>query len=184
MAGFFDDIYLKGEWANSMLEKAFVGMANAFISQVQRMISQWLAFQAIKTAFSLIPGGGALFDTMMNLHSGGTVTNFGNGRVTKAATGADFIVPSGYPNDSYPLLVESGERVQVTPAYQTTVSNDAVVSELKSVRTAIYAMNQTLMVKDFKPIVINNVENAQAKVLRDRSIENKLSKKGFDLDGV
>lgn len=30
--------------------------------------------------------------------------------------GADFIVPPGFRNDSYPMLVESGERVQVTPA--------------------------------------------------------------------
>lgn len=34
------------------------------------------------------------------------------------AAGADFIVPPGFPNDSYPLRVESGERVQVTPAGQ------------------------------------------------------------------
>ena len=33
-----------------------------------------------------------------------------------AAGGADFVVPPGYPHDSYPLRVESGERVQITPA--------------------------------------------------------------------
>lgn len=31
------------------------------------------------------------------------------------ASGADFVVPPGYPNDSFPMMVESGERVQVTP---------------------------------------------------------------------
>jgi hypothetical protein len=35
--------------------------------------------------------------------------------VTKGATGADFIVPAGYSNDSYPMLVQSGEHVTVTP---------------------------------------------------------------------
>lgn len=35
------------------------------------------------------------------------------------ATGADFIVPPGYPNDSYPMRVQSGEHVTVTPAGQT-----------------------------------------------------------------
>ena len=34
---------------------------------------------------------------------------------TKAAGGANFTVPGGYPNDSYPMLVSSGEHVQVTP---------------------------------------------------------------------
>jgi hypothetical protein len=32
------------------------------------------------------------------------------------ANGADFIVPPGFQNDSYPMRVQSGERVQVTPA--------------------------------------------------------------------
>jgi len=35
------------------------------------------------------------------------------------ANGLNFIVPPGYPNDSFPIRVESGEHVQVTPAGQT-----------------------------------------------------------------
>jgi len=31
------------------------------------------------------------------------------------ARGGDFIVPPGYPNDTFPMRVESGERVQITP---------------------------------------------------------------------
>lgn len=34
--------------------------------------------------------------------------------------GADFVVPPGYPNDSYPILVESGERVRVDPSGAAT----------------------------------------------------------------
>lgn len=36
------------------------------------------------------------------------------------AMGGDFVVPPGYPNDTYPLRVTSGERVTVTPASQVT----------------------------------------------------------------
>jgi len=36
--------------------------------------------------------------------------------VPSFAGGADFVVPPGYPNDSYPMMVESGERVRVDPA--------------------------------------------------------------------
>ncbi len=32
------------------------------------------------------------------------------------ASGADFVVPQGYPGDSYPMRVQSGEHVSVTPA--------------------------------------------------------------------
>jgi len=38
--------------------------------------------------------------------------------VPSFAQGADFTVPPGYPNDSYPMNVESGEHVTVTPAGQ------------------------------------------------------------------
>jgi len=34
------------------------------------------------------------------------------------------MVPQGFPNDSFPIMVESGERVQVTPAGQSgTIEN-------------------------------------------------------------
>ena len=37
------------------------------------------------------------------------------------ASGLDFVVPAGYPNDSFgPIWAQSGERVQVTPAGQVT----------------------------------------------------------------
>lgn len=52
-----------------------------------------------------------------NQFSGGTTTTdtqVGN----KFATGGDFIVPAGYPNDSYPMRVSTGERVTVTPPGQ------------------------------------------------------------------
>jgi hypothetical protein len=41
----------------------------------------------------------------------------GPGGVT-AQHGANFVVPPGYPNDSFPVLVTSGEHVQVTPRGQ------------------------------------------------------------------
>lgn len=43
-------------------------------------------------------------------------------RKQKYARGGSFIVPPGYPNDSYPILVQSGERVDVTPANQVSNS--------------------------------------------------------------
>ena len=39
------------------------------------------------------------------------------------STGGDFVVPPGYPDDSYTIGVQSGEHVQVTPAGQGGVSD-------------------------------------------------------------
>lgn len=38
------------------------------------------------------------------------------------ANGADFIVPPGFPNDSFPMRVQSGEHVKVTPAGEASSS--------------------------------------------------------------
>jgi hypothetical protein len=46
------------------------------------------------------------------------------------ASGGDFTVPPGYPNDSYPMHVESGEHVSVTPAGQggdQVIQNDIYI---------------------------------------------------------
>jgi hypothetical protein len=49
-------------------------------------------------------------------------TNFYGGPPDKTkhgaqgASGLDFIVPAGFPNDSFPINVQSGEHVSVTPA--------------------------------------------------------------------
>ena len=40
------------------------------------------------------------------------------------ATGGSFVVPPGYPNDSYRVGLTSGEQVQVTPKNQTTNNNN------------------------------------------------------------
>lgn len=41
------------------------------------------------------------------------------------AYGADFVVPPGYPNDTYRMNVQSGEHVTVTPAGMSATSNTA-----------------------------------------------------------
>ncbi len=51
-----------------------------------------------------------------------------NNQRMEFANGVDFVVPPGYPNDSFgPLWVESGERVQVTPAGQGSGGNTITI---------------------------------------------------------
>lgn len=63
----------------------------------------------------------------MDIEANVTITTTGGGGIDlgslvgmEAASGANFVVPDGYPNDSFPLMVESGEHVQVTPAGMDT----------------------------------------------------------------
>jgi hypothetical protein len=57
-----------------------------------------------------------------------------HGNLGGYANGADFIVPAGYPNDSFPINVQSGEHVQVTPAGQS--SDTELLAEMQGLRRA------------------------------------------------
>jgi len=64
----------------------------------------------------------------LGLARGGTIDNIGGRPMVKAARGLDMMVPPGFNNDSFPVMVQSGERVQVTPAGKSagnTVNNFA-----------------------------------------------------------
>lgn len=53
------------------------------------------------------------------------------------------MVPSGYPNDSFPLMVETGKRVIVTPASQVNNFNDpSAVNELKGIRASLHSLTK------------------------------------------
>lgn len=51
---------------------------------------------------------------------GASADDFTNQSGSGYAKGADFVVPPGYPNDSYPMRVQSGEHVVVTPPGQSS----------------------------------------------------------------
>ena len=66
------------------------------------------------------------------------------------ARGGSFIVPQGFPNDSFPMRVSSGERVTVTPrgasgggqfVFNVSVSNDAMLNALMRKVRGLAMMN-------------------------------------------
>ena len=74
--------------------------------------------------------------------NGGNSNAFANG-VT------DFVVPPGYPNDSFPMFVQSGEVVNVTPAGQSssqgggvTVNGGITINAPGATANELYAMLQ------------------------------------------
>lgn len=108
----------------SAMEKIWGSMINAMIEDIASLVSQWLVMNTIAGIFGLGTGFGAVaFESLLG--------------IPKLAGGGDFIVPSGFPNDSYPILVQSGERVKVTPS-NSTAPETKLLSEI---RDALYALN-------------------------------------------
>lgn len=146
----FDMIRFKTSETDSILERAFINMANAFIAQVQRMIAQWLAFQILRGIGGLlgipVPGGsegGVFVGTPGGVkpeqgHEGGVFVAGMDG-LKKMQAGGSFIVPQGFPNDTYPLMVESGERVTVDTA-ATVREQNKLINQLSG-RIAALSMN-------------------------------------------
>jgi hypothetical protein len=101
--------------------------------------------------------------------------------IPKFAKGGDFIVPPGFNNDSYPMLVESGERVQVTPANQVN-KQDSSFSELSK---KLDILNKNLIAKDFSP-TINTGLNIDGRKLTKSiiSIINKMEREGLQIGNL
>lgn len=107
------------------IERIFTGLVDSVIAQLARMAAEMAASWFMEALFNvaslglsgaagggkIISGGGGEWVA----HSGGTFLGGPHG-LRRMAGGGSFVVPGGFPNDSYPLMVESGERVSVTPA--------------------------------------------------------------------
>ncbi len=87
----------------------FKGMADAFINAIKRMAAEAMAKMAVFFLLSALTGGtGAAAGWAGQALKGRNLKQF-LGFASPMATGG--IVPSGYPNDSYPALLSSGEKV-------------------------------------------------------------------------
>lgn len=129
------------------LQGAFRQAGNEGAQQFLRILQ--VAFQIVGTIGNMKAGkvgqGAGMFDILgtvisaFTMHEGGTVMASRNGlsRVPGYAGGGNFIVPAGYRNDSYPMMVESGERVRVTPTNR--VHDEAAV--MKQVLAGLQVLN-------------------------------------------
>lgn len=107
----------------SEIEQIWVNMVNRMIGALQGLIAEWLVLNSLAAIFGLGGFGSVSFQSLLG--------------IPKLAGGGDFVVPPGFPNDSYPILVQSGERVRVTPA-GSTGSEARLLGEI---RDALYAIN-------------------------------------------
>lgn len=134
------------------IEQIWAGMINGMIDKLAGLLSQWLLFNTIA---SFIPGAGfgsigiGKLLGLPGAATGGTFLGTGNG-VMKLANGGDFMVPPGFANDSYPMLVQSGERVKVTPSGK--VGEEARL--LAEIKNAIEANTLDRRMIGSRPIVV------------------------------
>lgn len=106
----FDEMRIRAATNASAIQNMFVDMGNIILNKFKEIAAEWAAMAFLRLIFGVATGGAAAAVPVG--HSGGNFIGTSSG-VKKMAGGGSFIVPPGFPNDSYPMLVESGERVSV-----------------------------------------------------------------------
>ena len=134
----FDEIRIRAESNASAIENMFVDMGNIILQKFKEIAAEWAAMSFLRLIFGTATGGASLAVPVG--HSGGNFIGTASG-VRKMAGGGSFIVPPGFPNDSYPLLVESGERVTVNPTSQTGMESRL----LKSIDRKLAILNSNTL---------------------------------------
>jgi len=148
--------FAQGIMAGDNLGDVFKNLA----LQLAEMAVQALIFKAIMAAIEaatvgwlgLKEGG-----TVINEAAGGTVFNGARLPAFAGGTGS-YMVPNGYPNDSYPVMVQSGEDLRVRTPQQRAMAemdNKALLGELRGIRSAIRSTNIALASRSEQPIIIN-----------------------------
>lgn len=183
VADTFSLIQIRLSESASAMEKIWAGMINAMLSKLMNLLAQWLIFNTIA---AIIPDGGGFgavgFKSLLGIPGAASGGDFAGtaGGVRRLASGGDFVVPTGFSNDSYPLLVQSGERVQVTPAHRTGDEN----YQLMAINNSIQALNMNLtgMMRKQPVIVINN-DITERRLVKNMVLpgERKLKKEGLNL---
>lgn len=129
-------------------------------------------------------GGIGIFGSVLGfiaplLHSGGTMVATPGGLVKAPgfAGGTDFMVPAGYPRDSFPMMVESGERVRVTPAGKVRDEAQVMRSVLGQLQVMNYRQalggngaNVDVNIMTQGILRGNDIEFANRKAVRNRKI--------------
>ena len=142
-----DAMNMLAEFLQGSLADAF----NWFIENVIAPFTQALAalknyIGQVISAFEKLAGiGGGGLPGIPQAPTGGTTPQPGAG----FAMGGSFIVPPGYPNDTFPIRVTSGERVTVSPrgssggsfVFNVSVSNDAMLNALMRKVRALAMLN-------------------------------------------
>jgi len=107
----------------------------------------------------------------------------GGQKIAGYASGVSGMVPQGFPNDSFPMMVQSGERVDITPTHKVGDN----VKALSSIQKAIENLNQNMAANsggsgDNSPIEIIMDGHVVSRI-NERN-RNKLRNSGVNLEQI
>jgi len=134
-------------------------------------------------------GGLGFVSKLFGLKKGGSVTNSG-GSVSiqpyqKFASGVSgFTVPPGFNRDNYIVGVQSGERLDVTPANQVRTGNASTDKILRDVYNRIGALTEVVRNSKSSVQVINSSPDISSKIVETKASENRMKKSGYKLSDV
>jgi hypothetical protein len=124
----FDNMWKRafGEGGNAF-ERMVNQMTGSFLKAVMEMEIQARAADLFKKlgggsgkfgVSDILGIGAGIFSMLLGGATGGSFVGTGSGvkKVASFADGGSFMVPPGYPSDSFPMFVQTGERVNVTPS--------------------------------------------------------------------
>lgn len=113
----------KGELTWEAFGKTVLGVIGDIVIAIGDQLAADAAVHAVKALVNVFLGnfaGATSEGIAAGLEFAGAAAAWAAGAAIKSsggfAQGADFTVPPGYPEDSYPMRVQSGEHVSVTPA--------------------------------------------------------------------
>ena len=187
--------------ANSLLQQFINNLAEAVVKELALKaamgVIDWLTGGLSGFVSKLFGGGSgsggsgngasAVMPAMpaMPAHSGGDFIGTHNG-VMKMASGGSFMVPPGFGHDSYPLMVESGERVSVTPANQVNNYGGLSNGDIDRIVSAIQVMNRSLINKNMSVAVNVNSNIDAVKFTKEVTLPqiDNLTRRGYKNDNV
>jgi hypothetical protein len=123
-------------------------------NQIANVVSSVIGI--FSSAFDSGSGGIVGLITGLFANKGGEFKGTPRG-VVKMAGGGSFVVPQGYPNDSFPMMVESGERVSVTSKAGMT-SGTGETQMLNKIVDSIQALNKNFISKDMSTRISANID--------------------------
>lgn len=160
------DMVFEQQKFGESVKQIWQDLSRAVVAEIGRMIARWAAFQALRGAASLIPGLGGVAAVAGGAapggQHGGTFMGTSQG-VKKMQHGGSFVVPGGYPNDSYPLMVQTGERVSVTRAGMVNMEH----VELGKIKDAIQAMNRNMLIQS------DRMQKIEGEILLESTISGR-----------
>ena len=144
-AGTLSSGLMQGITSGKTLGETFKDIAVRLAS----MVAEALIFKGIMSMLGMGTGDAGGFLSLLGFSGGGSVVNRGGsisarGGIPKFARGGSFTVPNGFPNDSFPIMVQSGERVDITPANQN-FNDRNIVGKLDAVNGSIQALSMAII---------------------------------------